>query len=127
LKKALDSSGKVIGWLFTCEGAGFADQIKLILAVNANFEKIMGFGVLSSNETPNFGDKIKTPYYRDQFVGAPAEKLTLTKVGDPKEIDSDIVAISGATISSQAVVTIINQFLPQVKEQMKTEGLIGNE
>jgi electron transport complex protein RnfG len=126
LKKAVDSSGQVIGWLFTCQGAGFADQVKLILAVDARFEKILGFGVLSSNETPNFGDKIKLPYYRDQYVGAPAEKLTLVKTGDPKKIDSDIVAISGATISSQAVVTIINQFLPQVKEQMKSEGLIGN-
>ena len=126
LKKAVDSSGAVIGWLFTCQGPGFADQIQLIMAVDADFEHIKGFGVLASNETPNFGDKIKTPYYRNQFVGAPAATLSLVKTGDPEKIDSDIVAISGATISSQAVVNIVNQFLPQVKEKMKTEGLIGN-
>ena len=126
LKKAVNSSGAAIGWLFTCQGAGFADQIQLILAVDDKFEKILGYGVLASNETPNFGDKIKQPYYRDQFVGAPATKLTLVKTGDPKKIDSDIVAISGATISSQAVVNIVNQFLPQVKEKMQTEGLISD-
>lgn len=127
LKKALNANGDIIGWSFVCKGAGFQDQIQLILVVDKNFEKIIGFGVLSSNETPGFGDKIKNSYYRDQFEGAPVGELTLTKTGDPKKIDSDIVAISGATVSSTAVVNIINEFLPNVKEQMQAKGLIGNE
>lgn len=126
VKKALAADGTCVGWAFKCQGPGFADTIKLVLAVDANFERIKGFGVLSSNETPGFGDQIKLPYYRDQFIGAPAEKLVLSRTGDSKKIDSEIVAISGATISSEAVVHIINTFLPQVKKQVQAKGLLGN-
>ena len=126
VKKALAADGTCIGWAFKCEGSGFADKIKLVLAVDADFKELKGFGVLSSNETPGFGDQIKLPYYRNQFVDIPAEKLVLSKVGDSSKKDSEIIAISGATISSQAVVDIINNFLPQVKEQIMKKGLIGN-
>lgn len=127
IKRALAADGRCIGWAFKCEGSGFADKIKLVLAVDAGFERLKGFGVLSSNETPGFGDQIKLPYYRNQFIGAPAEELVLSKTGDSGKIDSEIVAISGATISSEAVVHIVNTFLPQVKKQVQTKGLIGND
>lgn len=126
VKKAISASGKCIGWAFKCEGSGFADKIKLVLAVDAGFEKLKGFGVLVSNETPGFGDQIKWPYYRDQFVGAPTTELTLIKLGDSGAIDSEIVAISRATVSSEAVVAIINTFVSQVKKHMQEKGLIGN-
>jgi len=126
VKKAVSADGKCVGWAFKCEGSGFADKIKLVLAVDAGFEKLMGFGVLASNETPGFGDQIKLSYYRDQFVGAPAAELFLEKTGDPKTVDSTIVAISGATVSSDAVVTILNEFVTQVKNQVQAKGLIGN-
>ncbi|MFH1717591.1 MAG: FMN-binding protein [Planctomycetota bacterium] len=126
VKKGVSADGKCVGWAFKCEGSGFADKIKLVLAVDVGFEKLMGFGVLASNETPGFGDQIKLPYYRSQFVGAPAAELLLEKTGEPKTIDSKIVAISGATVSSEAVVAIINEFVTQVKNQMQAKGLIGN-
>jgi len=126
VKKGVSADGKCVGWAFKCEGSGFADKIKLVLAVDAGFEKLMGFGVLASNETPGFGDQIKLSYYRDQFVGAPAAELLLEKTGDPEKIDSTIVAISGATVSSEAVVTILNEFVTQVKNQVQAKGLIGN-
>jgi electron transport complex protein RnfG len=127
VKKALAADGTCIGWAFKCEGSGFADKIKLVLAVDKGFERLKGFGVLASNETPGFGDQIKLPYYRDQFVDIPAEEVTLSKIGDSSKKNSEIIAISGATISSQAVVDIVNNFLPQVKEQIMTKGLIGND
>jgi len=127
VKKALAADGKCIGWAFKCEGSGFADKIKLVLAVDAGFEQLKGFGVLSSNETPGFGDQIKLPYYRNQFVDIPAEELILSKIGDAGKKDAEIIAISRATVSSRAVVDIVNNFLPQVKDQIVTKGLIGND
>jgi Na+-translocating ferredoxin:NAD+ oxidoreductase RnfG subunit len=83
--------------------------------------------VLSSNETPGFGDQIKYDYYRDQFKGAPAGELKLVTIGERDKIDSEIVVISGATISSEAVVEILNNSITQVKEQMRKKGIIGND
>ena len=124
--KAVSEAGECVGWSFNAGGQGFADKIELVVAVDKGFEKIAGFNVLVSNETPGFGDRIKSPYYRSQFVGAPAEKLQLVKTGDPKKIDSEIVSITGATVSSEAVIGIINTFLIRIKEQMQQKELIGN-
>ncbi len=118
----------VVGWVFKVVGSGFADKVELVAAVDAPFQKIAGYDVLSSSETVNFGDQIKTAYYRDQFAGAPADRLALVGPGaaKPEDIDPTIVAISGATISSEAVVQAMNHYLPQFKEQLEKKGLIGN-
>jgi len=125
--RAMSEAGECVGWSFNAAGSGFIDKIELVVAVDKDFEKLAGFDVLASNETPYIGDQIKYDYYRDQFKGAPAEELKLIQSGDPKKIDAEIVAISRATVSSEAVVEIINNFLTQIKEQMQKKGLIGND
>lgn len=120
------AEGRCLGWAFNCTGPGFADKIELIVAVDKEFENFAGYSVLASNETPGFGDRIKLPYYQQQFEGAPAVKLELAKTGDAGKIDSEIVAISGATVSSEAVIKIINNFVAQVKKQMREKGLVGD-
>jgi len=124
--KAVSESGQVVGWSFEAVGPGFQDKIKLVVALDGDLEKIAGYDVLSSNETPGFGDRIKNNYYRDQFKGAPAEELKLVTVGNPNKIDSEIVAISGATISSEAVVDIMNNYITQIKEQLQKKGVTGD-
>jgi len=125
--RAMSEEDECVGWSFNADGSGFADKIELVVAVDKDFEKLAGFDVLASNETPGFGDQIKYDYYRDQFKGAPAEELKLVTSGEPKNIDAEIVAISGATVSSEAVVEIINSFLTQIKEQMQQKGQISND
>ncbi|MFI4910443.1 MAG: FMN-binding protein [Sedimentisphaeraceae bacterium JB056] len=117
-------NGMSAGWVFTATGPGYADKIDLLIAVDSGFEKIVGYKVLFSNETVGFGDKIKNPYYKDQFAGAPVEKLELLKMGDETVIDNNIIAISGATISSNAVVEIFNTHLLNIKTQLKEKGLL---
>ena len=125
--KAMSEADECVGWSFEAVGSGFADKIKLVIALDKNFEKIAGFDVLLSNETPGFGDQIKYDYYRDQFKGAPAGELKLVTIGERSKIDSEIVAISGATISSEAVVEIVSNSVTKVKEQMRKKGIIGND
>ena len=118
--KALSADEQtVVGWSFNAAGSGFADKIELVIAVDTNFETIAGFDVLSSNETPGFGDQIKYDSFRDQFKGAPAEALKLVSLGEPTEIDSQIIVISGATVSSKAVVDIVSNSVTQIKPQIR--------
>ena len=125
--KAMSDANECVGWSFEAIGSGFADKIKLVIAVDKDFEKIAGFDVLSSNETPGFGDQIKHDFFRDQFEDAPVGELKLVTVGDSEEPDSEIVAISGATISSEAVVEIVSNSVTQVKEQMLKKGIIADD
>jgi electron transport complex protein RnfG len=124
--KAEAAGEQCVGWSFSVGGPGFQGTIYLVVGVDAGFEKLAGYRVLSSSETPGFGDKIKYDYFRGQFEGAPAAELKLISSGDARKIDSEIVVISGATISSEAVVAIMNDSVLQVKEQMRKKGLIEN-
>ena len=113
-----------LGWSFNAVGPGFQDKIELIIAVDKDFETIAGFDVLASNESPGTGAKIKEKDFRKQFEGKPAAKLELIKSGQAK--DNKILAISGATISSEFVVEIINHYMKEVREEMQKKGLLGN-
>jgi electron transport complex protein RnfG len=124
--KALDDSNNCAGFAFVAVGPGFADKIKLVIALDKTCEKFLGFKVLSSNETPGFGSKITEDSFGSQFKNAPASNLELTKTGNPDVIDTEIVAISGATVSSEAVVKIFNTYILKIKEQLKEKELIRN-
>jgi electron transport complex protein RnfG len=121
--KAVDSSGKTAGFAFIAVGAGFADKIKLVIAVDSRCEKLYGYKVLASNETPGFGDKIKEDFLSDQFINAPLSRLELAKSGDALAIDSEIIAITGATVSSEAVVKTFNMYIEVMKELLQKKGL----
>jgi electron transport complex protein RnfG len=104
-----DKSGAMIGFAIPAEGPGFADIIEMIYGVDPKKRKVVGMKVLKDLETPGLGDKIRKD---DKFVGAfkdlPVDpKIVAVKGGksSPNEID----AITGATISSDAVVSIINK------------------
>jgi electron transport complex protein RnfG len=124
--EALSADKQRVGWSFMAHGTGFSGPIELVMAVDRDFQKIKGYNVLASSETPGFGDQMKNAYFRDQFNNAPAEPLTLSKTGNPAAIDNQIVAMTGATVTSTAVVNIVNTFVVQIKDQMKEKGLIGN-
>jgi electron transport complex protein RnfG len=126
--RAMSEANECVGWSFNAIGPGFADKIELVVAVDKDFEKFAGFDVLASNETPGFGNQIKFDYFQDQFKGAPTEGLKLSTSGDnTKTDDAEIIAISGATISSEAVVDIISNAITQIKKQIQQKGLIGND
>lgn len=126
VRKGLDASGNCIGWAFVAEGSGFVDKIRLVVGTDAKFQTLIGFGVLACSETPGFGDKItvKDGFYQAQYKNSPAGEFKLTKIGDSKKIDNEIVAITGATVTSRAVVNIMNTFVVQIKQQLQEKGLI---
>lgn len=107
---------EIAGYCFLGTGGGFADRIDLLIAVDSKFDKCKGFAVMYSQETPGFGDKIKPTgpgTFSDEFVNTvcPAQgaKLKVEKTGDKADrSDRTIVAITGATITSDAVTKIVN-------------------
>jgi len=124
--RAQDANDQCVGWTFNAAGSGFSGPIELVVCVDAGFEKIAGFNVLLSTETVNYGDRMKEDEFRDQFVGAPAGELKLSITGDRGEKDATIISISGATISSEAVVDAMNDAVTQIKAALQDRGLIDN-
>jgi electron transport complex protein RnfG len=115
-----DQSGEFAGYAIPAQGPGFQDTIALIYGYKPGEKMVVGMEVLESRETPGLGDKI----YKDaDFVGAfralaVEPEIIAVKKGtrtQPNEID----AITGATISSKAVVRIINEAHAAWSEQLE--------
>ena len=104
-----DDAGDLVAYAIRGEGPGFQDTIGLIFGFDPVRGMVVGMQVLESRETPGLGDGI---FKNAEFVGSfrsltarPA--IELVKKGTasaPHEVDG----ITGATISSKAVVKILN-------------------
>jgi Na+-translocating ferredoxin:NAD+ oxidoreductase subunit G len=89
-------------------GKGFKDTITLLVALTDS--SISGFAVTSQNETPGVGARIAEDSFQRQFMGKKVSNgITLVKTGHagPSEFD----ALTGATVSSEAVARILNDGL----------------
>lgn len=106
---AYDDDGTFRGYGIVNSGAGFQDEIVLLFGLDPVNRHIVGMQILQSRETPGLGDKIfKDPKFGANFHDLAVEPtVTVVKTGKthPNEVD----AITGATISSKAVVKIINE------------------
>ncbi|UCE46875.1 MAG: FMN-binding protein [Phycisphaerales bacterium] len=122
--QASSEDGRTAGYAFTALGPGWGGTIKLVIAVDSSFERILGYQVLTCNETPNLGDKIRGDQFRMQFVGVGIKALEIIKVGDRSVIDNSIVAITGATYSSEYVVDIFNNHLVPIKQELQSRGIL---
>jgi len=107
-----DDAGVFVAWAIRGEGPGFQDTIGLLFGFDPADGEVVGMRILESRETPGLGDRI----YKDpEFVGAfrslaarPEIRLVPKGVANaPNEVDG----ITGATISSKAVVKILNASL----------------
>lgn len=101
-----DASGKAIGVAVLAAEPGFTEIVSLIFGFDPESGRLLGMKVLEQKDTPGLGDKIqKDSSFVNQFAGAATPlKGVKRRSGSAGEVD----VISGATISSRAVVRIIN-------------------
>lgn len=123
--QGINNNGKKTGIAFLASGSGFQGRIKMIIGMDQELKKIQGMQVLESIETPGLGGKITGEDFKSQFKGRTIkEKINLVKGAKPGHLDAvtsaTIQAITGATISSKAVVDIINQKVMLVQQVMKS-------
>ncbi len=116
---AVDAQGELLGYAVPAAGAGFQDTIELLYGLDPTAEHTLGMRVLESRETPGLGDKIiKDESFVGQFDHLPVkQELVTVKGGATAEHEVD--AITGATISSKAVVNIINQANSTWQERLR--------
>lgn len=117
-----DSAGIPRGWAIPASTTGFVDKIELLIGVSVDGEQILGLAVLQSKETPGLGDRIRDAEFRNQFRGQPTTvELDVLKPGQtaPHGID----AISGATISTWAVVRGVRHRLERIQPELAAAAL----
>lgn len=103
--EAMDAAGSPLGYVIeTTSGEGYGGNITLYAGIT-NDGILNGVSILSISETPGLGmraGEVLVP----QFADKSAVEFTYTKTGN--QSDSEIDAISGATITTKAVTNAIN-------------------
>jgi len=103
--------GDLIGYAFEATGKGYGGDISLLVGVNSDKDlTIRKVSVLSHSETPGLGSRITEEEFISQFNNKPIEAIKL------RSNNGEIDAITGATISSTAVVdAVYNEYKNKIK------------
>ena len=106
------SGGYACGWCVSVTPNGYGGEIDLMVGISPEF-KVTGIKVVSNSETAGLGAKCTEESFSGQFAQK-STPLTVIKNGKPEE--GEIVAITGATITSQAVADGVNEAVGAIKE-----------
>jgi electron transport complex protein RnfG len=108
------AGGNLIGYAVKVAPKGYGGVVEVVVGVTTE-GIVQGIKVGNNTETPGLGKNAATPKFQEQFNGKVwGNPLNVIKSGTPK--DNEIAALSGATITSRAVTSGVNQALEAAKE-----------
>jgi Na+-transporting NADH:ubiquinone oxidoreductase subunit C len=114
----------IIGYAFPVGGPGFWGPVSGMVAVNPQASRILGIAFYKHSETPGLGGRITEEWFTNQFAGIPLyptegeKKIFYLKPQGGKQAPNELDAITGATGTSRAVESFLNQDLDRFMKQI---------
>lgn len=97
-----------LGYVITVtDSEGYGGDVQMTVGIQ-NDGTVLGISFLSLSETAGLGMKAKEPAFMEQFAGKQVEAFSYVKDGTGSQSDDTIDALSGATITSNAVTNGVN-------------------
>lgn len=106
--RAYDKDNKFIAVAFKASGKGYSSSVETMVGMKLD-GIISAIKVLNQNETPGLGARIVEPSFTGRFCGKNTQSL------------DTVQAITGATISSRAVIDSVK------KKAEEIQKLVGNK
>ena len=108
--------GSPVGYCVSVAPSGYGGPIGIVVGITGS-GGLRAISILSHTETPGLGAKAALPAFYGQFSNKEADKLSVIKGGGagPDQIE----AISGATITSEAVTLGVNTALAYWRDNLK--------
>lgn len=124
--QAVDADGNLLGYVLNCtDPNSYGGDVTLSLGVQLD-GTINGYSITDISDTAGLGMKAKEESFSSQYADKVVEEFTVTKTGSTS--DSEIDAISGATITSNAVTNAVNAGLVYYRYLIDyTGGVLLNE
>ena len=113
--KANDDAG-VVGWCVNVSSKGYGGMVGFVVGITKD-GTVKAINILSHSETPGLGAKSTEPEFYTQFNDK--DKLPLKVVKGSASNPDEIAAISGATITSNAVTDGVNGAVKYWSENLK--------
>lgn len=105
IKRAYSVDGETLAFVASC--TGYNGPVDVLAAFNSGSDTLMGIKIIHHEESMDYAEHIEKDWFLDRFKNILAQKYLNLVVLD-KENPEDIVQVTGATVSSQAVVTAVN-------------------
>jgi electron transport complex protein RnfG len=115
---ARNTKNEVLGYTFVTKKRGYCSVIRTLVALDTNL-RIKHMRVLHQNETPGLGTLCAEPDFTKQFISKSLKELKIVNEG------GKIEAITGATITSQAVASSIRESIILVKADLTPQSKDG--
>lgn len=115
------NNGSLSGYAFPFTGTGLWGSISGYIAFSPDFSEILGIDFVAHSETPGLGGRIDETSFKEQFRGLSVKQVD-TIIFKPSE-GGNIDAITGATLTSDAVRKIVNAFITDILSFAKEANL----
>ena len=108
--RAVDAEGRLLGYGVTAAVKGYGGELQVHVALNAAGDRFVGIRIGENHETENLGARVAEPAFTDQFRSLPAPAYLDGYTGLERTAESgrSVEAVTGATVSSKAVVRAAN-------------------
>ena len=108
-----DANNTLVGYVvLVTSSEGYGGDIQIAVGMDTDY-KITGLSFLTLNETAGLGMEADTDEFKQQFIGKSVDQFTYTKTGSTQ--DSEVDALSGATITTSAVTNAVNAALRTIQ------------
>ena len=145
IHKVFDAQDVLAGYSTTGSAQGYGSRIRVLVGVAPELDRIKAIRMLFQQETPGLGARIeeietkttwfklltgqaedegeRAPWFLEQFSGYPLEEGRLQKDDAGRLVagDAQVDAITGATVSSDAVVEAVNEGVARIFEAVKVD------
>lgn len=115
------SGEDTVGYVFKVVTKGYGGDVELFVGIDSKEDKVKNVNIISHNETPGLGAKAAEPDFLGQYSGKPVGS-PLTVVRGSATQDTQIEAITGATITSKAVTDGVNSAVELYGRLLKDGG-----
>ncbi|MEN6347878.1 MAG: FMN-binding protein [Syntrophomonas sp.] len=114
------AADKEKSYALTVSPVGYRAPINLMVVIDAKKNEVMGIKVIQHNETSGYGNSLTETWFVNRFKGKAVDKYLQRVVLEAKD-DNDIIQITGATVSTQAVINGVNSAMGIYRETVLGE------
>ncbi len=128
--RALNASGDLLGYAFKAEKRGYSSTIVTMVGMDTK-GIIQRIKILSQNETPGLGSRIEEVRQKETFWDVVLRRVKIAQRPRPwfqtqfesksyKGLEHNVETITGATISSLAVIVSVKEKAEKIMESVQS-------
>jgi len=102
-------------YTFEVGPVGYRSTINMLVVIDPKVNQVRGIKVIRHNETPGYGESLTEAWFTNRFQGKSVDRYLKRSILEVED-SNEIIQITGASASSQAVLNGVNSALGTYRE-----------